>query len=172
MLDLTLKSIAGHRKLRVQAWAPGTWQAQSLNDAIGAPWPEGVGAVAEGSCRVLCIGPTDWIVVAAEAAALRTHEAIHSLARSAQLSVVEVTDALPHWRLEGAGVRDVLSQGCGLDLHPKAFAAGRCARTRLGQVPAILHCVDGGSAFDCYVSRSYLPHLESWLRDAAQEEAA
>jgi sarcosine oxidase subunit gamma len=172
MLDLTLKSVAGYRKFRVQAWTPGRPQTQSSSDAIGAPWPEGVGAVAEAHCRVLCIGPTDWIVVAPDATALRTHEAIQLLAPSVQMSVVEVTDALPHLRLEGAGVRDALSQGCGLDLHPKAFAAGRCARTRLGQVPAILHCVEGGGAFDCYASRSYLPHLEAWLRDAAQEGVA
>jgi sarcosine oxidase subunit gamma len=173
MPDFTLKPVAGHRKLRVQAWAPGSFQAPAaLNDATGAAWPQGVGAVAEGHCRVLCIGPTDWIVVAPETTASRVHEAIQALAPSAQLSVVEVTDALPHLQLEGASVRDVLSQGCGLDLHPKVFTAGQCARTRLAQIPAILHCIDGGSAFDCYVSRSYLPHLESWLRDAAQDAVA
>lgn len=168
MLDLVLKPAEGCRKLRVQAWQPTDWRPEALSEAVGAPWPSAVGAVAEGHCRVLCIGPTDWIVVSSGVAADRALEALQMLAPSTQSSVIEVTDALPHARLQGPDVRDVLSQGCGLDLHPSAFQIGQCARTRLAQVPAILHCVDDVSSFDCYVSRSYWAHLASWLKDAAQ----
>jgi len=54
-----------------------------------------------------------------------------------------------------------------LDLHPDAFAAGRCAQTLLAGVTVIVHRHAGG--FDLLVARSHAEYLWAWLADAAQE---
>jgi sarcosine oxidase subunit gamma len=63
----------------------------------------------------------------------------------------------------------LLSKGCGLDLHPRSFPAGRCARTRFAQIPVVLDCPDEDSRFDMYAGRSYRQYLHEWLLDAAVE---
>lgn len=166
MADMAFAPLGDVRKFRAQSWSPAGLSMPALREAIGAEWPCIVGAVAEGRCRVLCIGPADWIVVAPSLVADDVHGALRALESVSALSVVEVSDALPAIRLSGAGVRDVLSQGCGLDLHPRFFPAGRCARTRFAQVPVILHCIGDESGFDCYVSRSFQGHLTAWLEGA------
>ena len=41
--------------------------------------------------------------------------------------------------LSAPGARDVLAQGCSLDLHPRAFGPGDCAQTLLARAAVILH---------------------------------
>jgi sarcosine oxidase gamma subunit len=45
---------------------------------------------------------------------------------------------------------------------------GQYARTRLGQIEAVVHCV-AADAFELHVDRSVVDHLEAWL--LAQYEA-
>ena len=61
-------------------------------------------------------------------------------------------------------------KGCGLDVHPRAFPAGTCAQTLLGQVGVLLHCLDADeSHFEITVLRSFAEYLWAWLEDGAEE---
>jgi sarcosine oxidase, subunit gamma len=86
---------------------------------------------------VLWLGPDEWLVVAAPAAAptiVRELEGALSghhrsiLDVSANRTVFELVDGL-----------EALSSGCGLDLHPTRWGPGMCAQTLFGMAQVILH---------------------------------
>jgi sarcosine oxidase subunit gamma len=83
------------------------------------------------------------------------------------IAAVNLSQRLAVLRLKGPATQAVLAKGCGLDLHPRHFPVGRCARTRFAQLPIVVDCIDATPQFDLYVGRSYLPYLISWLNDAA-----
>src|SRR5687767_2846114 len=101
MADLTLTHLSGLSKFRIQTWQLEVGAFASLEDAIGAQWPHTVGKVAEGQGRVLCIGPTDWILMTpardetGHGLHRGRHEALTNPAPNSGLSVVDVSDALP-----------------------------------------------------------------------------
>jgi sarcosine oxidase subunit gamma len=57
--------------------------------------------------------------------------AAHAGAR--RLYAVDVSASRAVIELAGAQARAVLAKGCGLDLHPRSFTAGRCAQTVLAR---------------------------------------
>jgi sarcosine oxidase subunit gamma len=71
--------------------------------------------------------------------------------------------------VRGSAARELLSKGCGLDLHPESFPAGHCARARFAQIPVVIECLEEPPRFEMTVARSYLQYLQSWLEDAAVE---
>ncbi len=72
-------------------------------------------------------------------------------------------------RVQGPDWRALLSKGCDLDFHPRAFIAGRCASTRMAHTSVTLHALPDDHTVDLYVPRSYARHFFEWLCDAAGE---
>ena len=74
-------------------------------------------------------------------------------------AITDVTDGRVAFRLAGPSAREVLAKGCPLDLHPRAFAPGRCAQSLLAKASVLIHLVDDGPergpSFDVYVARSF-----------------
>ncbi|MFF3443753.1 sarcosine oxidase subunit gamma [Streptosporangium sp. NPDC002721] len=117
--------------------------------------------------QVLWLGPDEWLVVGPpgdtglearlRAAAGTGHAAVTDV--SAQRTVLLVT---------GPKARDLLSHGCALDLHPRAFGPGRCAQTMLARAQVILAARDE-DGFHVFVRSSFADYLAAWLLDAAGE---
>ncbi|HZP88542.1 MAG TPA: hypothetical protein VFB54_17150 [Burkholderiales bacterium] len=57
---------------------------------------------------------------------------------------------------------DALAAGCSLDLRERAFAVGRCAQTRIEQVPVIVHR-RSADQFDVLVERPLAHYFGLWL---------
>jgi sarcosine oxidase subunit gamma len=123
----------------------------------------------KGHLSVLTFSPREWIVVSdrVKGGELREHLVRHLDGDG--IAVVDLSSGLKALRLEGPESREVLSKGCGLDLHPRVFPPGRCTRTRLAQLAVILDCNSSAPRFDLYVGRSYFSWLHAWLKDAAAE---
>ncbi len=68
--------------------------------------------------------------------------------------------------LSGPGARTVLEKGCALDLHPRAFAPGRCAQTLLSKVAVVLDQLDAQPCYRLLVRGSFAQYLADWLLDA------
>jgi sarcosine oxidase subunit alpha len=120
---------------------------QALERTLGL-LPSAPNTVAAGDgFRVLWLGPDEFLVVGE--AALR------------DLRRVDVTHGREVIRLAD---RDVLAKGCGLDLDPRVFPAGRCAQTLLARAQVILEA--HGEEMLVYVRSSYAPYLRAWLADA------
>lgn len=110
---------------------------------------------AEGA--VLRLGPDEWLVVGAAGAE----------AAWQGVDAVDVTGAWVGMRVSGPSARGLLARGAAIDLDPRRFPAGHCARTRLARCPVIL-LPRGETVIDLLVARSYAPWLLDWLRDAGR----
>ncbi len=160
------------RPARTQVNLRGDSADDAFNEAVtmvlgvGLPARPNTTAAGEG-VTVLWLGPDEWLVVAApdvdRLAALETALAGHGAA------VTEVSESRAVIGLTGANAREVLMKGCALDLHPRAFRAGRCAQTLLARAGVILHQTGNEPAYDIYVARSFADYLWTWLEDAAGE---
>jgi sarcosine oxidase subunit gamma len=104
----------------------------------------------------LWVGPDEWLVLGGR------EEDYPNAAGAVDVSASRIV-----FELNGEGVRDVLAQGCSLDLRPASFGPGSCARTLLARADAILHCT-GDDAFRVLVRRSYAPYVRVWLEDAIE----
>ena len=134
----------------------------------GLPLPLAANQVAAtGPLRVLWLGPDEWLVVAQGAAPDLLPRLERAVAgRRAALS--DLSSSRVVIEIGGAGARDLLAAGCGLDLHPRVFGPGRCAQTLLARIPVILDQVEPVPLYRVLVRRSYARWLVDWLIDAAQ----
>lgn len=119
--------------------------------------------------RTLWLGPDEWLVTAPAGAApdiigrlvralASRHAAVSNL--SASQAIIEIA---------GPQARALLEKGCGLDLHPRAFAPGQCARTIFARLPVIIDQVSAAPLYRLFVDRSAARWLCDWLIDAAEE---
>jgi sarcosine oxidase, subunit gamma len=127
--------------------------------------PREVGTSAVAACRVLCLGPGEWLAISATLSL----PCLHSAAISAEsgLIAVDVTSAMELLELRGSAARELLSGGCGIDFDLRRFAIGRCCRTRLAMIAVVIDHV-GENAYNLYCTRSYLAYMRSWLADKSR----
>ena len=85
--------------------------------------------------------------------------------------VADVTDGWAIFNIDGAHSRDLIAKGCGLDLHPRAFAADACAQTLFAQCFAVLRRAEQENAFQLMVDQPLAGHIQAWLADATAEFA-
>jgi sarcosine oxidase subunit gamma len=163
-------STSGRTILRLQSWSPRHMQDKPVLLA-GRELPSQVGAMLSGSTQVLCVGPHEWLLVSQGCDASSLREPLYPNLAAQGLVLVELTDGLTIIEVRGPAAPDLLTKGCGLDLHPRRFPAGRCARTRFAQILLTVVCLDEPRRFELYVARSYAHYLHSWLIDAAAEFA-
>jgi hypothetical protein len=88
---------------------------------------------------VLSFSPLESLLVFDSVPGPKLHEHVAQHLGQESIAVVDLSCGLRALRLEGPTTRELLSKGCGLDLHPDSFPAGRCTRTRLASfIAAIL----------------------------------
>jgi heterotetrameric sarcosine oxidase gamma subunit len=152
--------------VQVKFWSPVGAEDTPRASIPESLVPSGLG----GLVRVLDLGPREWLLVSDQVNGPELEERVvkqHTV--GAGLAAVNLSCALKVIRVEGSISRELLSKGCGLDLHSEAFPAGRSTRTRFAQLSVIVDCIDPEPRFDLYLGRSYFPYLRSWLTDAAAE---
>ena|ERR1700722_4701970 len=154
--------------IRVQTWDSREVVPPNAELALCVTWPRETGTVASGCAEIVCNGPTDWLVIAADpdpAALLRRlDEAFMGTAFRAS----NVSQALTRIEIDDPNARVLLSKGCALDLHPSFFPPGRSTRTRFAGIPVIVRCTRE-STFECVVALSYRDYVLLWLSDASAD---
>jgi sarcosine oxidase subunit gamma len=131
----------------------------------GLPLPlEPNRVAAMGAVRVLWLGPDEWLVTATEGGEGALGE---RLARSDGVLVTDLSSSRAVIAVSGVAARRLLEAGCGLDLHPRAFAAGDCAQTLLARVPVVIDEVAPAPAYRVFVRRSLARWLAGWMIDTA-----
>jgi sarcosine oxidase subunit gamma len=121
-----------------------------------------------GEREALWLGPDEWLVVSeGEPAETIVHD-LETRLSGQPASVVGVSAARAVIELTGRGRFDVLSAGCGLDLHPRSWRLGMCAQTILARVGVLLQERD--EATRVFLRPSYAGYLVTWLAQAAPAE--
>ncbi len=141
----------------------------AVRAAIGAELPREPGGVAAaGHGWTFWTGPSEWLHVAPgrDGWAIE-RDLAHALAPH-RGAAIDVSHGRAVLRLTGAAVRDVLAQGCPIDLHPEIFPAGRCAQTLFGKIGVLLHAIAPRDRVELYVSRSYADAVADALCAAAR----
>ncbi|HEV7821310.1 MAG TPA: sarcosine oxidase subunit gamma family protein [Burkholderiales bacterium] len=139
---------------------------KAVQQLLAFELPLSPGKTSEKAQRVAWwFGPDQWLIVAPPADAQVLMPALMEAARSA----VDVSDLRAEFELAGPRAVDVLRKGCGIDLHPRAFANGDCALTSLARVRIGLRQIDERPAYRLLVERSVAPYLWAWLVDAMRE---
>jgi sarcosine oxidase subunit gamma len=159
--------------IRVQSWARGASAPESAERLLGLDWPFKAGdVVRDDRVDVICIGPTDWLVVAASAAG--SDRLLHALEEAFRGSFFRATDfsaALARIRIGGAHGRALLSKACALDVYSGNLAPGRAPRTLIAGLPVVIRCLES-DVFECLTPLSYADYLMTWLTDANAEFTA
>ncbi|MEJ0040279.1 MAG: sarcosine oxidase subunit gamma family protein [Gammaproteobacteria bacterium] len=158
--------IVGRSYARITSWHPDRVTVDRGVCLANFMLPAAVGSVSGTSRRALCIGPGDWLLMARDWRELEADGRLHSEASEQGFALADLSDALACFGVRGRAARDVLATGCGLDLHPQSLPPGRCARTRLAQIPVVIECVDVEDELELLVARSYARYLADWLADA------
>ncbi|MER7011634.1 sarcosine oxidase subunit gamma family protein [Saccharopolyspora sp. NPDC000359] len=149
---------------------PGSPAAERVATAIGAGLPEPGGVVAVRDLVVLWLGPDEWLVTGPAGAQDRIERTLNSALGGGFGAVVDLSAHRTTIEVSGERARDLLSTGCALDLHPRAFPAGRCASTLLARAQVVLVCRDARAPrYWVLVRASFARYLADWLEDAAAE---
>jgi heterotetrameric sarcosine oxidase gamma subunit len=160
-----LRPASARSVLRVKSWLPHSPTMPLILG--GCVLPHSVGAVTEGSPRVLTTGPADWLLSHSPTRVERLRNVWAPELTTKNLALVDLTDGLAVLEASGSRVREILSKSCGLDFAPRYFGAGHCARTRFANIPVVIDCLEDSGIFCLYVPRSYRHYLQTWLVDAA-----
>lgn len=150
--------LAGRAVLRLKSWLP-----QQTNDTVPVTLPA--------AARALGMAPGEWLIMSSETLASNLRESLTAEAARQDCTLVDLSDGLVVIEVYGSAARELLSKGCGLDLHPRVFTAGQWARCRFAQVPVVIECLEGPPRFELTVARSFLQYLHAWLIDAVAEFA-
>ncbi|MFI6625221.1 sarcosine oxidase subunit gamma [Streptomyces sp. NPDC050528] len=145
--------------------------ADAVGLALGLSLPvEPNTVVRSGELTVLWLGPDEWLVVGPPDTQRDVEQRIRAAAGDEHIAVTDVSAQRTTLLVSGARARDLLAHGCALDLHPRAFGAGRCAQTMLARAQVVLVARDEpGSGFWVLVRSSFAGYLTDWLLDAAAE---
>ncbi|MFI1337460.1 sarcosine oxidase subunit gamma [Streptomyces sp. NPDC020845] len=150
---------------------PKSPAADAVGLALGLRLPvEPDTAVCAGDLTAVWLGPDEWLVVGRPGAQRDLESRIRSAAGDGPVSVTDVSAQRTTVLVAGPSARDLLSHGCSLDLHPRAFGPGRCAQTTLARTQVVLVARDpSGEELWVLVRSSFAGYLTDWLLDAAVE---
>ena len=145
--------------------------ADAVGLALGLQLPlEPNTVVRAGELTALWLGPDEWLVVGPPGSQADLAARVREAAGDEPVSVTDVSAQRTTLLVAGPRARDLLAHGCSLDLHPRAFGAGRCAQTTLGRTQVVLVARDEPRAgFWVLVRSSFAGYLADWLLDAATE---
>ena len=158
----------GHLNLRGDS-SDGAFM-EGVERVLGFGLPVEPNTVSAGDGKqALWLGPDEWLIVTLQDEQAAVEDALVEALSGVYSSVTVITGGQTLITLSGENAREVLSKGCALDLHTRAFGEGRCAQTLVSGVNVTLRWAGPEPSFDLIVRRSFAEYLALWLHDAAQE---
>jgi sarcosine oxidase subunit gamma len=115
---------------------------------------------------VLWLGPDEWLVRSNEARVATLEAKFKRAFAGVFATAVDVGSGYTVLEVSGMRVRDVLSRGCPLDLHPRVLAPGRCAQSHYFKASIVL-VPTADDAFEVLVRRSFADYCCRIMLDAA-----
>ncbi|HEY1967718.1 MAG TPA: sarcosine oxidase subunit gamma family protein [Pseudonocardia sp.] len=130
----------------------------------GLVLPLAPNTVAEaGGLAALWMGPDEWLVIGPPGQGADLRRRLADAVTGRRGAAVDVSANRVTVELSGPDAREVLEQGCPLDLHPRSFGAGRCAQTLLARAPVVLWQTSDRPDYRLLVRPSFAAYLKMWL---------
>jgi len=148
----------------------------AIRETLGVAPPAPCATVERGGLRLVGVGPDEALVVAGgydaakggDSAAEAALQRLRSALAATRHAWTDVSSGFATIVLHGPMARDVLSRGCPLDLHPRAFGPGSSAGSLWFKAPILLWQVDDAPRYEFTVRRSLARYAWEMLRDAAR----
>ncbi len=121
-----------------------------------------------GEYRVFWLGPDEWLVVTPAGRQSQLRADLLAALEGVFSSVVDNSSGLTLLRITGVNAAALLATDCPFDLHPREFAPGQCAQTRLAKAGMLITPLADEQGFDVIIRRSFADYLGLWLQDAAR----
>lgn len=174
------KPVAGERGV-MAGWDPA-WSVVNLRGnpddpdfragvarALGAELPVAVCSTRLGQdLKIVWAGPDDWFVMSKRRKASELEAALRAELAGQHIAVTDVSSNYTILHLSGPRVRELLAQGCPLDLHPRAFGADRCAGSHFFKASVWLWRTPDGEGFELLVRRSFAGYVRLMLERSAR----
>ena len=112
------------------------------------------------------LGPDEWQFTCPIDELARLQQELEQALDGIHCAVTDVSDYYTVLELDGPDAAAQLARGCPLDLHPSAFATGRCAQTRMGHASVMLHKTSDTPTFRVQVRWSYTEYVWDYLVSA------
>jgi sarcosine oxidase subunit gamma len=173
--SVTLGELPFCDMLNIRGNAADMGFVQAVQQATGLALPLAANTASLGEAgQLLWLGPDEWVLKLPPSGAHYQHpspaEAMETTLRSAlvgqHVSLVPVGHGFTTLTVQGAAAADLLSRGCPLDFHPRAFAAGAVAQSHVAKAGATILCLAAGTHFELTVRRSFTDYLYRWLCQA------
>lgn len=165
--DCALSEVSFVEMLNLRGNAADARFLSAVADSTGMPLPTQPNTYHQSAQRqCLWLGPDEWLIKLRDGqGSTVAHTLRHALAQH-HAAVVTVGDGYTTLTVQGMGASALLSRGCPLDLHPKAFRTGMVAQTHIAKSNAIVLCRETGLRYEITVRRSFADYLFSWLCEA------
>lgn len=133
-----------------------------VSQALGLTLPtQACTSVANDSLRLVWVGPDDWFVIGPKGGAAAVEARLRQPLAGQHFAVTDVSSGYTALHLSGQPVRDVLAQGCPLDLHPSVFRPGSAAGSVFFKASVWLWQTDEAPVYEMLVRNSFSGYV--WL---------
>ena len=134
--------------------------------AFGVALPEmACRANSAGPRSALWLGPDEYLLLAPEGDAERVAAEIGIAMSGIAHSLVDISDRQVGIALAGPAARDILCQGCPLDLDPAEFTVGACTRTIFAKAEVVLWR-RSAEEYHLEVGRSFSGYVRGWMQES------
>lgn len=134
----------------------------AVSGALGVQWPTDVCSTVLGAgLRVVWAGPDDWFVLSKTHTPADLAQTLRTALSGQHCAVTDVSGGYTLLNLTGPRVRELLAQGCPLDLHPRQFRVGQSAGSVFFKASVWLWQTDDVPTYELLVRTSFQGYV--WL---------
>ncbi len=140
----------------------------AVEKVLGTRLPAKPNTVAQASdYDALWLGPDEWLLRSSEPRGSELEARLDAAFTGIFATAVDVGSGYTVLEASGERVRDVISRGCPLDLHPRVLARGQCAQSHYFKASIVL-VPTAEDTFEIVVRRSFADYFCRIMLDAAQ----
>lgn len=126
-------------------------------------------SVADAVHRLVWVGPDDWFVIGPKGQASAIEAQLRTALAGMHHAVTDVSGGYTVLHLSGTPVREVLAQGCPLDLHPRVFGPGSSAGSLFFKTSIWLWQTEEAPVYEVLVRSSFRGYFWLMLERSTQE---
>jgi sarcosine oxidase, subunit gamma len=119
--------------------------------------------------KLVWVGPDDWFVMSRQRQAAELEAALRAELAGQHFAVTDVSSNYTLLHLSGPRVRELLAQGCPLDLHPRAFRTGQSAGSVFFKASIWLWQTDDSPTYEVLVRNSFRGYVWLMLEQCSAE---
>lgn len=137
--------------------------------ALGVALPGPCTTVQGPGVRLVWAGPDDWFVIGEAGTAAALEKRLRDALAGVHCAVTDVSSGYFQITVAGERARELLAQGCPLDLHPDAFPMHHAAGTHFFKVSLYLWLADERPGYQMLVRRSFIDHFWQLVSAGSRE---